>query len=121
MAAAVPQSLAKIATAKGVPTISGSADSSAQRDVIDRRPVIDAHTIDPCMRCYISRRRSYRDRVGTIAARGVTVAHMTMLRSVIQKELRRSIARRNPAESRSIEMVPRARFELTSNGSAAGS
>jgi transposase-like protein len=52
------------------------------RDPIYRRRVFDAEIIELCVRWYITYRLSYRDLVGMMAERGVTVAHSTILRWV---------------------------------------
>jgi transposase-like protein len=52
------------------------------RDPIYRRRVFDAEIIVLCVRWYITYRLSYRDLVGMMAERGVTVAHSTILRWV---------------------------------------
>jgi transposase-like protein len=44
------------------------------RDPIYRRRVFDAEIIELCVRWYITYRLSYRDLVGMMAERGVTVA-----------------------------------------------
>lgn len=52
------------------------------RDPSYRRRVCDAEIIELCVRWYITYRLSYRDLVGMMAERGVTVAHRTILRWV---------------------------------------
>jgi len=51
-------------------------------DPICRRRVFDAKIIELCVRWYITYRLSYRDFVGMMAGRGVTVDHSTILRWV---------------------------------------
>lgn len=52
------------------------------RDPIYRRRVFGAEIIELCVRWYITYRLSYRDLVGMMAERGITVAHSTILRWV---------------------------------------
>jgi len=52
------------------------------RDPIYRRRVFDAKIIELRVRWYITYRLSYRDFVGVMAVRGVTVDHSTILRWV---------------------------------------
>ena len=49
---------------------------------IFHRRVFDAEIIELCVRWYITYRLSYRDLVGMVAEREVTVAHSTILRWV---------------------------------------